>query len=477
MILIKGGTIVTADRMERADVLIEDGRIAAIGPDRQAFDRQAFERRGGRILDARGHWVMPGGIDTHTHLAHPIDRLGVTTADDFHTGTVAAACGGVTAIIDFSLQRRGESMLHARDRRLAEIEPDAIIDYSFHTIVTDVREDVIDEIPVLIEDGFPSFKVYMTYGDKIVDDAGLLRLLEVGGANGGLVYAHCENDCAVTWLIERHLAAGKTGPAFHAPSRPPEVEAEATQRAIMLARLVDAPLCIAHVTSAGAARHVAEARAAGAPVVAETCPQYLFIDETALEQPNFEGGKYVYTPPPRPKEHQDHLWQALRSDMLSVVSTDHCPFRWQGQKTLGQDDFSKIPNGGVGIENRLHMLHHFGVREGRISLNRMVELVSTAPAKFFGLYPKKGTIAVGADADIVVWDPEKPFTVSAQTHHSNSDYTLFEGTEVVGAPEVVLVRGQTIAEDGELVAEPGAGEFVRRAAFGDTLTAGQTIQA
>lgn len=471
MILIKGGTIVTADRMERADVIIEEGRIAAVvpdsrsgnGSDRQAFEHQAFERRGGRVLDARGHWVMPGGIDTHTHLAHPIDRLGVTTADDFHTGTVAAACGGVTAIVDFSLQRRGESMLHARDRRLAEIEPDAIIDYSFHTIVTDVREDVVDEIPVLIEDGFPSFKVYMTYGDKIVDDAGLLRLLEVGGGNGGLVYAHCENDCAVTWLIERHLAAGKTGPAFHAPSRPPEVEAEATQRAIMLARLVDAPLCIAHVTSAGAARHVAEARAAGAPVVAETCPQYLVLDDSVYDaEGGFEVAKFVCSPPMRTADHRDALWDALAAGSIQQVSSDHAPFRYHDQKVAGRDNFTRIPNGLPGIETRLPLLFTYGVKTGKISPQRFVELAATNPARIFGLHPRKGTLEVGADADLIVVDPDAEVEIDAAALHSAVDYSPFQGMRVGGFPTWTLSRGEVIVDRGEPVAARGRGRRAER---------------
>jgi dihydropyrimidinase len=282
---------------------------------------------------------------------------------------------------------------------------------------------------------------------------------------------HAENGDAIHVLVEQALAEGKTDPIWHARTRPPITEGEATNRAIQLAHVAGAPLYVVHVSCKEAIEPIARARAAGWQAFGETCTQYLFIDETALEQPEFEGAKYVYTPPPRPKENQEHLWHALSTGILSAVSTDHCPFNWDGQKTLGKGDFSKIPNGGPGIENRLHMLYHFGVREGRISLKRFVELVSTNAAHCFGLYPRKGTIAVGSDADLVVWDPDKRLTLSASTHHSNVDYNLFEGTEVTGAPEVVLCRGQVIVEGDELVAQPGAGQFVKRARFAEELTA------
>lgn len=457
-LLITGGTVVTADHMGPGDVLVRGGRIAAIGP-----DAGAGMTGDPRIIDASGHWVMPGGIDTHTHLAHPIDRLGITTADDFHTGTVAAACGGVTAIIDFSLQRRGESLLHARDRRLAEIEPDAVIDYGFHTIVTDVRDDVLAEMPVLIDDGFPSFKVYMTYGDKIVNDAGFLRLLEATGEHGGLVLVHCENDCAVNHLIERHLSAGKTGPAYHAPSRPPEVEAEATQRAIMLAGLAGSPLCIAHVTSAGAARHVAEARAAGAPVAAETCPQYLVLDDSVYDPDGgFEVAKFVCSPPMRAAEHRDVLWEALAAGSIQQVSSDHAPFRYRDQKTTGRDNFTRIPNGLPGIETRLPLVFTGGVAAGRLSPRRFVEITATNPARIFGLHPRKGTLDVGADADVIVVDPDAEVEIDAARMHSAVDYNPYQGLKVRGFPTWTLSRGEVIVERGEPVGRQGRGRLARR---------------
>jgi dihydropyrimidinase len=293
--------------------------------------------------------------------------------------------------------------------------------------------------------------------------------MEVAADTGALVMVHAENGDAIDILVKRALAEGHTEPVWHARTRPPETEGEATNRAIQLARVAGASLYVVHVSCKESIEPIEIAREKGWDVWGETCTQYLFIDDSALDQPDFEGGKYIYTPPPRPKENQEHLWKALGHDVLSVVSTDHCPFNWPEQKGLGRDDFSKIPNGGPGIENRLHMLYTFGVRTGRFSMNRFVELVSTNPAKYFGLYPRKGTIAPGSDADIVIWDPEKKLTISAKTHHSNVNYNLFEGTQVIGAPDVVLVRGQVIVESDELVAQPGAGQFVKRARFGEEL--------
>ena len=468
--LIKGGRIVTASDDYVGDILIENGTISLIGV---SLDVDAD-----KVIDAAGKYVMPGAIDPHTHIEMPFG--GTVTCDDFTTGTVSAAFGGTTTLVDFCLQLPGESFAQALEdwhEKMDRCKP--VIDVGFHIAITDLNDGgTLEDLAKVPAEGVTSYKVFMAYkGAVMVDDETLFKVMRTAAETGALVMVHAENGDAIDILVKDALAAGHTEPVWHARTRPPITEGEATNRAIQLARVAGAPLYVVHVSCKEAIDPVARAREADWDAWGETCPQYLFIDETALERPNFEGAKYVYTPPPRPKENQEHLWHALRSGMLSVVSTDHCPFNWQGQKTLGEDDFSKIPNGGVGIENRLHMLHHFGVREGRITLNRMVELVSTAPAKFFGLYPKKGTVAVGADADLIVWDPEKKLTISASTHHSNSDYTLFEGTEVVGAPEVVLVRGQTIVEGDQLVAQPGAGEFVRRAAFGETLSAGQTISA
>ena len=444
-LLVRGGTVVSSTESRVADVLIVDGAVAAVGP---SVDADAVPD-GTLEIDATGMLVMPGGIDTHTHLAHPIDRLGITTADDFHTGTIAAACGGVTTIIDFALQRRGESLATARDRRVDEIEPDAVIDYGCHIIVTDVTDAAVSEIPAMIASGFPSFKVYMTYGDKKVDDEGLLRLLEACGQAGGLVYAHCENDCAVTHLIERHLARGETGPAFHATSRPPGVEAEATNRAILLAEVANAPLCIAHVTSAGAAAHVAHARNRDLAVVAETCPQYLVLDASVYDPDlGFEVAKYVCSPPMRTPEHGAALWEALAAGEIQQVSSDHAPFRYEGQKTAGREAFTKIPNGLPGIETRLPLLYTAGVNEGRISPERFVELVATGPARIFGL-DNKGRLEPGADGDVIVIDPEREVTVTAERMHSDVDYSPFEGTRLKGFPVWTVSRGEVVAVDGE----------------------------
>jgi dihydropyrimidinase len=295
--------------------------------------------------------------------------------------------------------------------------------------------------------------------------------MQVAADTGALVMVHAEHGDAIDVLVKQALAEGKTEPKYHALTRPPETEGEATNRAIQLARVAGCKLYVVHVSCKESVDPIAVAREKGWDVWGETCTQYFFVDYTFLERPNFEGAKYVYTPPPRSKENQEVLWAAVRSDVLSVISTDHCAFLWDGQKTLGKDDFSKIPNGGPGLENRLQMIHEFGVRKGRISLNRMVELLSTNPARYFGLYPRKGTIAVGSDADIVIFDPEKKVTISAATQHSKTDYNLYEGTEVTGSPEIVLLRGQVLVDGDQLVAEPGVGQFVRRARFGEQLTA------
>jgi dihydropyrimidinase len=337
--------------------------------------------------------------------------------------------------------------------------------------ITDLHDGGrLEDVARVPDEGVTSYKLFMAYkGAIMVDDETLFRTMQVAARTGALVMVHAENGDAIDVLVKQALAEGKTEPRWHAATRPPETEAEATNRAIKLAHIAGCPLYVVHVSCQESAEPIAIARSRGWRTWGETCTQYLFIDETRLEEPDFAGAKYVYTPPPRAAVNHEHLWTALQTGVLSVVSTDHCPFRWRDQKTLGRDDFSKIPNGGPGIENRLHMLHHFGVRQGRLTMNQLVDLCCTQPARLFGLFPRKGTIAAGADADIVVWDSEKPLTLSAATHHSNVDYNLFEGTEVIGAPEVVLVRGQVIVDHDELVASPGAGQFLRRARFGEPL--------
>jgi dihydropyrimidinase len=468
-VLIKGGRVVTAADDYVGDVYIEGERISLIG---ESLDVDAD-----RVIDAAGRYVLPGGVDPHTHLDMPFG--GTITADDFESGHVSAAFGGTTCHVDFCIQPQGTSFSEALELWHEKREGKAIIDNGFHIAVTDLREGgSLEELASLPEQGITSYKLFMAYkGALMVDDETLFRTMQVAAETGALVMVHAENGDAIDVLVKQALAEGKTAPHYHALTRPPETEGEATNRAIQLARVADCNLYVVHVSCKDAIDPIARAREAGWKTWGETCTQYFFIDYTYLERPNFEGAKYVYTPPPRPKEHQEHLWAAVRSDILSVVSTDHCSFRWDGQKTIGRDDFSKIPNGGPGIENRLQMIHEFGVRGGRFGLNRMVELLCTNPAKLFGLYPRKGTIAVGSDADVVVFDPDKRVTLSASSHHSKADYSLFEGVEVTGAPELVLRRGEVIVDGDELLGKPGSGRFVKRARFGEELKPAAAPQA
>jgi dihydropyrimidinase len=461
-VLIKSGRIVTAADDYVGDIFVEDGKVSLIGG---SLDVEAD-----KVIDAAGKYVIPGAIDPHTHMEMPFG--GTVSCDDFTSGTTSAAFGGTTTIVDFCLQQPGQSLPDALATWHEKIErAKPLVDVGFHLAVTDLSDGgTLDDLAKAPEEGVTSYKLFMAYkGAIMVDDETLFKTMRVASETGALVMVHAENGDAIDVLVKEALSEGRTEPKWHAATRPPITEGEATNRAIQLARVAGAPVYVVHVSCDEAIEPIARARTNDWHAWGETCTQYLFIDETALDQPNFEGAKYVYTPPPRPKKNQELLWHALATDVLSVVSTDHCPFNWDGQKTLGKEDFSQIPNGGPGIENRLHMLHHFGVREGRISMRRFVELVSTNPARFFGLYPRKGTIAVGSDADIVVFDPEKRHTISVERHHSNIDYNLYEGTEVVGAPEVVLVRGQVVVENDELLGEPGTGQFVKRARFGQNL--------
>jgi dihydropyrimidinase len=469
-VLIKGGRIVTAADDYIGDVYVENGTISLLG--------ESLDVAADKTIDAAGKYVIPGAIDPHTHIELPFG--GTVTCDDFTSGTVAAAFGGTTSLIDFCFQMPGQTFPEALETWHEKIERcKPVIDVGFHMAITDLKEGgSLEDLAKVPDEGVTSYKLFMAYkGAVMVDDETLFKTMEVAAETGALVMVHAENGDAIDIIVRRALAEGKTEPVWHARTRPPETEGEATNRAIQLARVAGAPLYVVHVSCKEAIEPIALAREKGWDIWGETCPQYLFIDDSYLDQPDFEGGKYIYTPPPRPKENQEHLWKALGADVLSVVSTDHCPFNWPEQKGINGRDFQVVPNGGPGIENRLHMLHHFGVREGRITLNRFVELTSTNIAKLFGLYPRKGTIAPGSDADIVVWDPEKPYTVSVDTNHSNVNYNLFEGTEVVGAPEVVLVRGQVIVENDELVAQPGAGQFLKRARFGQELASTSKVVA
>jgi dihydropyrimidinase len=462
-VLIKGGRVITAADDYVADIYIEGERITTIG---ESLDMSAE-----RTIDARGKYVLPGAVDPHTHLEMP--WRGETTIDDFESGQTAAAFGGTTTHVDFCIQSKGQTFGEALEIWHGKRNGKSIIDNGFHIAITDLAgQERLDELATLPDEhGVTSYKLFMAYKDSLmVDDETLFRAMQVAAKSGALVMVHAENGDAIEVLMGEAIAAGNTSPKYHALTRPPETEGEATNRAVQLARVAGAKLYVVHVSCAESVEPIAIAREKGWDIWGETCTQYFFIDQSYLDQPNFEGAKYVYTPPPRPKANQDILWNAVRTNVLQAISTDHCAYLFKGQKDAGKDDFRQIPNGGPGLENRLQMIHHFGVREGRISLNRMVELLCTNPAKLFGLYPRKGTLAVGSDADIVVFDPEKHVTISASTHHSRSDYNLYEGTEVQGSPEVVLLRGNVIVDGDQLLAKPGSGQFIKRARPNEELT-------
>jgi dihydropyrimidinase len=468
-VLIKGGRIITAADDYVADVFVEDETVTLIG--------ESLDQPADKVIDAAGRYVLPGGVDPHTHLDMPFG--GTVTIDDVESGQTSAAFGGTTCHVDFVIQPQGSSFSDALDEWKSKANGKQVIDMGYHMAVTDLKQGgTLEELASLPDQGVTSYKLFMAYkGALMVDDETLFRTMQVAAETGALVMVHAENGDAIDVLVKQALAEGKTEPKYHALTRPPETEGEATNRAIQLSRVAGSSLYVVHVSCRESVEPIALAREKGWDIWGETCTQYFFVDYTFLERPDFEGAKFVYTPPPRPKENQDVLWNAVRTDILSVVSTDHCAFLWDGQKTMGKDDFSKIPNGAPGLENRLQMIHEFGVRAGRISPNRMVELLSTNPAKLFGLYPRKGTIAVGTDADIVVFDPEQKVTISASTHHSKSDYNIFEGTEVTGTPEVVLLRGKVLVENGDLVAQPGVGRFVKRARFGEELSPKRPVPA
>ena len=410
-------------------------------------------------------YVIPGGIDAHTHLDMPFG--GTTSADDFETGTRAAAFGGTTSIVDFAIQARGTRMRDALDTWWKKGEGRATIDYGLHMIVTDLGASGLEDMDDMVEEGVASFKLFMAYPNVLmVDDATIFKALSQTAKNGALICMHAENGSVIDVIIARALAEGKTAPVYHALTRPPRAEAEAVHRAIAMAEIAGVPVYIVHLSSEEALHEVREARDRGVPAFAETCPQYLLLSIEDLERPNFEGAKYVFTPPLRPKLHQPILWDGLKDDHLQVVSTDHCPFCFADQKILGKDDFTKIPNGGPGIENRLQLIHHYGVNSGKLTLNRFVELTSTTPARIFGMYPKKGEIAAGSDADLVIWDPEAAYTISARTHHMRVDYSMFEGFQVRGNARMVLSRGEVIVDGDKFLGKPGRGNYLKRAARG-----------
>jgi dihydropyrimidinase len=388
------------------------------------------------------------------------------SSDDFETGTIAAAFGGTTTLVDFAIQGKRMSLKGALKTWMKKAEGKAVIDYGFHVAITDLTKKVLDEIPELVALGVPSFKCFLAYkGALMIDDGALYEVLQKCKQAGALVMIHAENGDVLDVLINDFLSQGKTDPKYHALSRPPEAEGEATGRGIALARMAGAPIYIVHLTCKEALDKVKEARDAGFPVLAETCPQYLLKSYQNYLESGFEGAKYVMSPPLRDKSNWDVLWKGLATGDLQVVSTDHCPFNFKGQKDMGKDSFAAIPNGAPGIEHRLMLLFNEAVKKKRLGLNRFVELVSTAPAKLFGLFPKKGAVAVGSDADLVIFDPRAPFEISAKTHHQNVDYTPYEGFKGKGVPRTVLSNGKVIIRDGKFMGQPGMGCFLKRKPF------------
>jgi len=454
-LLIRHGTIVTATDLYRGDVFVDGEKIASIGT--------SLDLPADRVIDATGKYVLPGGVDVHTHLDMPFG--GTTSADDFESGTIAAACGGTTTIVDFAIQYRGQTLHHAWETWAGKAEGKAAIDYGFHMIITDLSDQVEQEMDALVRQGISSFKLFMAYpGVFMLDDATIFRALLRTGRNGGTICMHAENGGVIDVLVKKALAEGKTAPKYHALTRPARAEAEATHRAIALAEMADVPIYLVHLSASEALDMVAQARDRGLPAFAETCPQYLFLSEENYDEPGFAGAKYVMSPPLRAKRTQADLWRGLAFNDLQAISTDHCPFCMKEQKILGEGDFSKIPNGAPGIETRMSLVYDGGVRTGRIPLNRFVELTSTSPARIFGLFPRKGTIAPGSDADIVVFDPEKTVRLAAKSLHMKVDYNPYEGRTVTGATEIVISRGRVIVEGGRFTGRAGAGAFLKRSA-------------
>ncbi|WP_138494842.1 dihydropyrimidinase [Paenibacillus pinistramenti] len=456
--LITNGVIVTAADTYTGDILIENGIITEIGLNLSAA--------GAEVIDAAGCYVFPGGVDPHTHLDMPFG--GTVTVDDFESGTMAAAFGGTTTVIDFCLTTKGEPLSKAVEVWHGKSRDKAVIDYSFHLMVSELNDAVLEELPQIIEsEGITSLKVFMAYKNTFqADDGTLYKTLQTAKQEGALVMVHAENGDVIEYLIEKALEAGQTDPIYHALTRPPELEGEATGRAIYLTELADSQLYVVHVTCAEAAWKIAEARKKGLRIYGETCPQYLVLDQSYLEKPDFEGAKYVWSPPLREAWNQEVLWSALASGGLQTLGSDQCSFDFKGQKELGRGDFSKIPNGGPIIEDRFTILYSEGVEKGRITLNQFVDIVSTTSAKLFGLFPQKGTIAVGSDADIVIFDPSVTRTLSAETHHMKVDYNPFEGMEVKGEPVSVLVRGEFVIRDKAFAGTAGSGRYLRRKRFG-----------
>lgn len=449
--MIKGGTVVFGGVRRQADVLVQGDKIAKVEPGIRADVS--------RVIHVEGKYVLPGAIDVHTHMQLPVS--GTVSADDFFTGTRAAAFGGVTTILDFATQSKGESLMETAAKRRSEAENKVCIDYSLHLGVTDLTDEIMTEIPVMIDRGYPSFKLFMTYPDLAVDDGELYVALKTVSEAGGLVGVHAENMHLIRHFVRTLLLEGKTAPMYHEVSRPALVEAEAVSRAIMIAAETNSNLYFFHLSTARGLAEIREARQKGFPVYAETCPQYLLLTRDQYRKPDFKAARYVMSPPLRGEEDQRALWSGLADGSLQVVGSDHCPFRTD-QKKLGQESFDRIPNGGPGVETLLPLLLSEGVGKGRLTMECLVEILSTEPARLFGLYPRKGAIMAGADADLVIIDPDKEVALSAETLHTNIDYTLYEGFVLKGYPVMTISKGKVICSDGQFHGAPGAGKFVPR---------------
>jgi dihydropyrimidinase len=455
--LISNGTVVTAEGSQAADVLIDGETIVAIGAGLAAAGMTADE-----TIDASGRYVIPGGIDVHTHMELPFG--GTFAKDTFESGTRAAAFGGTTSIIDFAVQSKGKSLREGLDTWMAKAEGNAVTDYGFHMIMSDVTDESLKEMDALVAEGIPDFKLFTAYpGVFFSDDGAIFRAMQQTARNGGLIMMHAENGLAIDIVAAQTFEGGTTDPIGHGMARKAVFEGEATNRVIRLAEAAGVPVYIVHLSARDALAEVRAARDRGSMAFAETCPQYLFLSLDDLGN-GFEGAKYVCSPPLRPKDHWEELWGGLIKDDLQVVSTDHCPFDFHGQKELGRGDFRKVPNGLPGVEDRVDLMHDGGVVGGRITKERWVEIISTAPAKLFGMYPRKGSISVGADADLVIYDPNRRHTISAKTHHMDVDYSCYEGREVQGGSDIVLSRGMVVVRDGQFTGRKGHGRFVKRAA-------------